>query len=168
MISIRRTERNTFLLETEQWLPGRPEEVFPFFADPSNLADITPDWLKFEIRTPLPIDLHAGARLDYRLRWHGIPLRWATEISVWKPPHLFVDVQLRGPYRLWRHEHLFLEFSNATLMRDRVEYDMLCAPLANRLGVERDLRQVFTFRRQRLERRFGEATTHQLRARFAD
>jgi ligand-binding SRPBCC domain-containing protein len=41
-----------------------------------------------------------GAHIQYALRLRGIPLRWLTEIEQWDPPHGFVDVQLKGPYRL--------------------------------------------------------------------
>ena len=48
-----------------------------------------------------------GTLIEYRLRLHGIPIRWRTKIVVWEPPHRFVDVQLSGPYRLWHHTHDF-------------------------------------------------------------
>ena len=67
-------------LRREQFVPRPLEEVFAFFADARNLETMTPGWLNFQIRTPQPIDMHAGALLDYRLKWHGLPIRWKTEI----------------------------------------------------------------------------------------
>src|SRR5262249_47878528 len=46
-----------------------------------------------------------GALIRYSLRWRIFPIRWTTEIVEWDPPHGFVDVQLKGPYQLWRHQH---------------------------------------------------------------
>ena len=107
-------------LKREQIIPLPIEEVFAFFADAANLETITPAWLNFRILTPGPIALRAGARLDYRLKWHGLPIAWKTEIVAWKPPYGFTDVQLRGPYRLWHHVHSFFAESEGTRMIDLV------------------------------------------------
>src|SRR5229473_256824 len=95
------------IFQTEQWLPKPLDEVFAFFASAANLQILTPDWVGCSILTPEPIELRRGARIDYRLRLHGVPVRWQTEITAWEPPHRFVDEQRRGPYRVWVHEHLF-------------------------------------------------------------
>ncbi|HZA25273.1 MAG TPA: SRPBCC family protein, partial [Dehalococcoidia bacterium] len=94
----------TSVFETEQWFPLRPEEVFSFFSDALNLELITPPWLRFKVLTVSPIEMKEGTVIDYRLRLRGIPLRWQSQITVWEPPHRFVDQQRRGPYRLWVHE----------------------------------------------------------------
>ena len=88
------------VLEREQRLPAPPATVFPFFADARNLEAITPPLLRFRVVTPEPIDMRPGARIEYRLRLRGVPIRWLTEIQEWDPPHRFVDAQLRGPYKL--------------------------------------------------------------------
>src|SRR5690348_414160 len=113
---------NHFVFESELWLPRPRDAVFAFFADADNLETITPPWLRFEILTSKPITMRPGALIDYRLRIHGIPIRWQTEIAEWSPPHRFVDIQLRGPYTLWHHTHTFEEQDGGTLCRDLVRY----------------------------------------------
>jgi len=76
------------------------QEVFNFFSDARDLEALTPEWLRFQILTPQPIKMATGVRIDYRLRWYGIPLRWKTEITHWEPPCHFEDLQIEGPYRL--------------------------------------------------------------------
>jgi ligand-binding SRPBCC domain-containing protein len=84
-------------LQRELWLPHSREDIFPFFAQAWNLQAITPPWLDFRVLTPGPIQMAAGVRIEYQLRVRGIPIRWQSEISVWEPPHRFVDEQRRGP-----------------------------------------------------------------------
>jgi ligand-binding SRPBCC domain-containing protein len=140
------------VLRREQRLPGRPDDVFPFFADAHNLEAITPPWLGFRVITPRPIEMRPGALIEYRLRLHALPLRWRTRIVVWDPPRRFVDVQLSGPYLLWHHTHDFepAPGGDGTVMRDTVRYALPFGPLgalADRLLVRRDLAAIFDFRR---------------------
>jgi len=145
----------TFNFSSEQWLPKPLEEVFPFFADARNLEQLTPDWLSFTVLTPEPIPMAVGTTIDYRLTWHSVPLRWRSQIAAWDPPHCFVDRQLRGPYRLWHHEHRFEERDGGTNVIDVVEYAVWGGALAVNLGVRRDIERIFAFRRARLIEIFG-------------
>lgn len=147
--------RGAYRLETDFWLPHPRDAVFDFFADATNLEAITPPWLNFRITTPLPIEMRPGALIDYRLRLHGVPLQWRTEIAVWEPPFRFVDQQLRGPYRLWRHLHTFEEHDGGTRCRDVVDYAFFGGPLVHALLVKRDLERIFAYREERIRAHFG-------------
>ena len=141
----------------ELWLPLPPAELFPFFADAANLDALTPPWLHFHIVTPPPIEMKAGALIDYRLRVYGLPLRWRTRINVWQPPHHFVDEQIHGPYRQWIHEHTFEARDGGTLARDHVHYAVPMDFLAHRLLVRPDIGRIFQFRSEALRKRFPTA-----------
>ena len=145
----------TFTHRSELFVPRSLAEVFEFFADPRNLEELTPDWLSFNVLTPDPIPMAVGTTIDYRLAWHGIPLRWRSEIAAWEPPHRFVDRQLRGPYRLWHHEHQFEEVEGGTNVIDRVECAVWGGALAVNLGVRRDVERIFAYRSQRLAKIFS-------------
>ena len=141
-------------LTAEVLVPGTIGEVFAFFSDAHNLEAITPPWLRFRLLGPGPLEVREGTVIDYRLRLHGLPLRWRSAISAWDPPHRFVDEQLRGPYRRWHHEHTFTEVDGRTRVRDRVDYELpRGARLAARL-VARDVRAIFAYRRRALLSRF--------------
>ena len=139
---------------TELSLPCPVSKVFDFFSDAGNLQAITPPWLNFEILTPRPLPMRTGAIIDYRLRIHGLPLKWRTEITAWSPPHRFVDEQRRGPYRLWIHEHRFVEKDGQTFCTDFVRDAVPGGPLVHRLFVRRDVERIFAFRQQRLREIF--------------
>lgn len=132
------------------------DEAFAFYGDARNLELITPPWLGFEVTTPAPIEMGVGTLIEYRLRLHRVPVRWRTRIEAWEPPHRFVDAQIRGPYSLWEHTHTFQEDGpEATIIEDRVRYAIPFGPLgelANRLLVQRDLRQIFDYRRDAVAR----------------
>ena len=145
------------LLERTLWLKRPLPELFAFFSDAHNLEDLTPPWMHFRVLTPTPIDMRLGLRIDYQLRVRGLPLRWQSEITMWKPPgseaeHVarFVDEQRRGPYRLWIHEHRFETRDGGTLVSDRVRYSVPGGRIVNALFVSPDLRRIFDYRTQRL------------------
>lgn len=149
----------TFTFQSELWLPQPKELVFDFFGNARNLQAITPPWLKFEILTPAPIVMRVGALIDYRLRVHGFPIRWQTEITSWSPPHHFVDVQLRGPYTLWHHTHKFIDHNGGTNCFDEVRYRPLGGSLMDRLFVRRDIEEIFAYRREQLLKFFTNQQT---------
>ena len=80
----------------------------------------------------MPIAMGEGALIDYRLRIRGLPVRWRSRIAAWDPPRRFVDEQVRGPYRLWIHEHAFEPRAGGTLVRDHVRYSVLLDFLVHR------------------------------------
>jgi ligand-binding SRPBCC domain-containing protein len=136
-------------------VPRQREEVFAFFADAFQLEAITPPWLNFRVFAPGPIEMKAGQLIDYRLRLRGWPIAWRTLISEWEPTRRFVDEQVRGPYRFWRHEHVFTEFESGTLVEDTVDYAVPGGGLAHWLVVRGDLLRIFQFRGRTLRRIFG-------------
>lgn len=146
-----------FVLESKLHLASPREKVFPFFADASNLQELTPPWLSFQILTPSPIEMKQGTLIDYRIRLKIIPMIWRTCITAWEPPFRFVDEQLRGPYSTWIHEHRFEQTIKGTLCHDRVRYNMPMAWMVHSTLVKPDLRRIFSFRRQKLIELFGEA-----------
>jgi ligand-binding SRPBCC domain-containing protein len=136
-------------LHREQLIPRPIGEVFAFFAEARNLERITPPWLAFSLRGPEPDQMSAGTLIEYRLRLHGIPLRWISRIEVWEPGRAFEDVQVKGPYRLWHHRHEFRKAGGGTLVQDHVRYALPLGPLgelAHAAIVERDLARIFAFR----------------------
>jgi ligand-binding SRPBCC domain-containing protein len=144
--------------EREQVLPVEPVEAFEFFADAFNLEAITPPWLRFRVETPGPIVMDRGTLISYRLRLHGLPLRWLTRIVAWEPGRRFEDLQLSGPYRHWHHTHSFEPHERGMTMRDRVEYALPLGPLggiANTLLVRRDIERIFDFRAAAVAARLG-------------
>ena len=140
-------------IQHDIWLPRPRGEVFAFFADAANLERLTPPWLHFRILSP-HIVIARGVLIDYRLKIHGVPLRWQSEISRWDPPRTFVDEQRKGPYRRWAHTHTFEEERGGTRVGDSVEFEVPFEWIAGRF-VMRDVQAIFTFREQALSTIFA-------------
>lgn len=145
----------SYTLKSRLTVPVAREEVFEFFSDARNLERITPGWLRFEIVSDAEPEIREGLLIDYRLRIRGLPIRWRSEITVWEPPHRFVDEQRRGPYREWVHEHRFESTPEGTDCHDRVDFSAPGGALVARWLVVPDIRRIFQHRSEALARRFG-------------
>ncbi|MEN9722052.1 MAG: hypothetical protein RJB38_38 [Pseudomonadota bacterium] len=139
------------VLVMRQWIPAPLSQVFEFFSSAHNLERITPPWLNFEVLTHADHKIEAGSLIDYRLRIHGVPVRWRTLIESWDPPRSFVDTQLKGPYSKWHHTHTFEPLASGVLIEDRVRYRVPLAALGRVVAgawVRRDVQQIFDYRKK--------------------
>jgi ligand-binding SRPBCC domain-containing protein len=134
------------------------KQTWEFFSDAENLPAITPPWLGFTVQTPRPIRIQNDSLLDYTIKWFGIPIKWRTRIIQWEPPGMFIDLQLRGPYTLWHHQHTFSPVQDGTSCTDRVLYKLPFGWLgrpAQALVVRKQLLEIFRFRRKVIADRLG-------------
>lgn len=150
----------TYTLKTVQRMPVELDTAWDFFSSPANLAAITPSSMQFAIRSVHHGEkMYAGQIIEYTVRpVLGIPLYWMTEITHVAPSQYFVDEQRYGPYQLWHHQHHFKEIAGGVEMTDIVHYRMpfwVIGDLANALFVRRQLRHIFDFRKEAIEKRFG-------------
>lgn len=147
----------TRLLRCAFVLPRPREEVFPFFAEARNLERIMPDSLRFEILAPIPGALREGTLLDYRLRLGPLPLRWRSLISLWDPPHAFVDEMVKGPCAYWHHLHRFSAVEGGTLCEDLLRWRLPLEPLGGLAAplVRSQLRNIFAFREDAIRAAFA-------------
>ncbi len=134
------------VLEFPLDLPGATRsEIWNFHRDPSALEKLTPEEKKIRI-VERPAEMHEGARVVLEVRQFGLWLTWISRIEVWEPETRFIDVQEKGPFASWRHEHLFFEGR----LLDRVTYEVPLAFAGGRLAdlsiVRPDLLRMFAHR----------------------
>lgn len=107
----------------ESLIEARPERVFAFHELPDALARLTPPWEKARVVKAAP-DLLVGSVAIVETRLFGLlPVRWEAQHTAYDPPRMFEDVQVRGPFRLWRHRHIISEHERGTVLRDEIEYE---------------------------------------------
>lgn len=149
-----KTDGHIYLLSTSQILNIPIEKAFSFFEKPENLSEITPDWLNFSFDNKGgQSKTYLGAEFDYTISWLGIRIKWHTKISEYRRPEMFTDVQVRGPYALWKHLHTFEPVTDGTLMRDFVTYRIPFSFVGKiLLGaiIRRHLQDIFSYRAVRI------------------
>ena len=146
-------------LKQSQTLPVDRKVLWEFISVPQNLNKITPPDMAFEIIGEPPEKSYAGLLLEYRVK---VPLlgwsTWLTEIKYVEDGVSFMDEQRVGPYKLWLHTHKLEDVEGGTRMIDDIRYLVPFGPiglLANALYVGRTLRQIFHYRRVKMEEIFG-------------
>jgi ligand-binding SRPBCC domain-containing protein len=133
----------------ESLIEASPERVFAFHELPDALARLTPLWESARVVQPAP-DLHVGSTAIVETRVLGlVPVRWVARHTIYDPPRMFEDVQVSGPFRLWRHRHIVEPHERGAVLRDEVEYEpplSIIGRLVAPLLIVLRLRRLFDYR----------------------
>jgi ligand-binding SRPBCC domain-containing protein len=144
--------------EFVQFVPASHALVWDFFSSPSNLSKITPPEMGFNITSPYQPEMYPGMFISYKVSPSlGIKLNWVTEITQISRNRFFIDEQRRGPYSIWHHEHHFREVEGGVEMHDILFYHVpfgLFGKLADLLFVKNKIKQIFDFRKKRINELF--------------
>ncbi len=112
-----------------------PERVFAFHELPDALERLLPPWEKARVLLPP----------------ENLQVLWEALHTAYEPPRMFEDVQVRGPFKSWRHRHIVEPHASGALLRDDIEYEppfgffgRWLAPLL----VERRLKRLFDYRHE--------------------
>lgn len=151
---------STFYFKTEQFLSISIEKAWSFFSSSKNLALITPPELDFKIiSADEKKEIYEGMLIEYKVKpLLGIPIYWQTEIFKINKPIRFTDKQLKGPYKVWEHTHIFIEMNHGVLMKDEVKYQMPFGFIGNMvqsLIVKKKIENIFVYRREVLNKLFN-------------
>ncbi|MFD1096070.1 SRPBCC family protein [Salegentibacter chungangensis] len=149
-----------YTLHTRQKLPISVEEAWNFLSSPENLKTITPDYMGFDIISNNAETMYPGQIIQYVVTpIAGIKTKWVTEITHVREPEYFVDEQRFGPYTLWHHKHFIKEIEGGIEMEDIVDYKLpfgILGRLAHPFLVAPKLKEIFSYRKEKLKELFGE------------
>ena len=147
-----------FIYKTEQLLPVTIETAWEFFSSPHNLALLTPKEMDFKVLTILDNHIHNNMVIDYTVKpLLQIPLHWRTKILDVQENIEFTDIQLKGPFSLWKHVHEFIQQSDGILVKDTVYYRLpfgFIGRIAHSLFVKKRIEAIFSYRKTVLEKLF--------------
>ncbi|MFO8036023.1 MAG: SRPBCC family protein [Anaerolineales bacterium] len=148
-----------YTLEEEQVIDTSLQRAWDFIRDPQNLNRITPEDMQFEVLQDLPPEMYEGLLIKYRVRipFFGKQI-WVSELKHIQHKRSFVDEQRVGPYKFWYHYHEITEVDEGVKFTDRVSYQMpfgILGKWVHHFLVKRLLQQIFTYRREALEKIFS-------------
>lgn len=106
----------------ESFIQASPERVFAFHEQPNALQLLTPPWEQSRIITQARIS-EPGSLTIIEAKVGPIKVRWVAQHTIYEPPRLFEDVQIKGPFRRWRHRHLVQASGDGAILRDEIDYD---------------------------------------------
>ncbi len=148
-----------YRLQRSQFLSTDIHTAWKFFTNPEDLSKITPGYIEFRITKQTSSEMYPRMLLYYKIKpILKLPMTWVTEITQVYAPVWFLDEQRKGPYRMWRHQHIFKEVNGGVEMEDIVDYAMplgLLGQFVHFFVVAKKLEGIFDFRREALEKIFN-------------
>lgn len=148
-------------LYRQQQIQASLPQVWRFFSDARNLAQLTPPYMRMRMRITsgeMADEIYPGMVITYKVSpVAGIALSWMTEITHAEKERLFVDEQRHGPFSLWHHQHLFREYAGGVQMTDIVHYRLplsFIGDMVHAAFIRRQLQDIFDFRQRRIETLF--------------
>ena len=143
--------RHARLFIKETLIHATPERVFAFHEQDNALALLSPPWETARVIQQARIS-QIGSQAIIETNIIGpFKTRWIAEHTIYQPPNLFEDVQIKGPFRSWRHRHIITAHSEGATLRDEIEYQPPLGFLGRIFGpllIERRLCKLFDYRHQ--------------------
>lgn len=124
------------------------KEVFDFHASAEALERLQPPWERTRVLQP-PTSLETGTVVVVETYVGPFRQRIVAEHTDYEYGVRFVDEMREGPFRSWRHQHLFYVHPRGCRLRDEIDYEPLLGllgRLASPLLIERRLQRMFEYR----------------------
>lgn len=127
------------------------ETLFAWHARNGAINRLTPPWTPLSLVSRKGDGVDQGVEVVFRMKVLGIPMTWEAEHVDCRENCYFKDRQVRGPFALWEHEHLFhSDGPNRSIMEDRVRYRLPMGPAGLPFygRARRELERIFEYRHQ--------------------
>jgi len=149
-----------YQLRKKQKIPISVDKAWEFFSNPENLGLITPTSMKFKILSRSDAgDMYPGMIITYRLSpLFKMQVKWTTEITQVKEKVYFIDNQIKGPYKIWHHEHRFKSINQGIEMEDILYYNLswgIFGRFAHQSFIRQKVHEIFNFRAKKIKELFG-------------
>lgn len=142
------TEAGKFFIK-ESLIRATPERVFDFHQRPDALEKLIPPTENARVIKQATIsEKDAETIVEIKL-FRLFRSKWVARHTFYKRPQMFVDVQVKGPFRRWQHRHIIRASEQGTLLRDEVVYEPPLRAVGRALApwlIERRLQRLFEYR----------------------
>jgi ligand-binding SRPBCC domain-containing protein len=133
----------------ESVIRATPERVFAFHEQPDVLSLLMPPWESARVVQAAKIS-EVGTQAIIETKIIGpITARWVAQHTIYEPPRLFEDIQVKGPFRSWRHRHIIELHAEGAMLRDEIDYEPPLGFLGRTIAlllVQRRLEKFFAYR----------------------
>ncbi len=132
------------------------EKIFKFHLDPKNLKLVsTPNMNLRIIEYVSPLQKNSQVKIKFDLL-PFIPIEWDLVIENLIENELIVDLQTKGPFKYWKHQHHFKQlFDGTVVITDEIEYDLGLIGKIFLPFIKWRLNKMFKFRYKIIESLFG-------------
>ncbi len=127
------------------------ERAFDFHKDTNNLKLITPSGISVKI-TSIELPLKLGSEIILNVKQFGlIRNKWHIKLTDFVQNKLITDTQIKGPFAVWKHKHIFEDKGETTLMTDEIEFQLpfgILGEIAYQVFVAKLIRNQFEYRQR--------------------
>ena len=127
------------------------DKVWKFYTDIKHLEIVTPPNLNLKIIETSDKQIVKGLRMTISGRLFLYNSKWNSIISLVDiSKHMYIDEMVKGPFKKWKHVHLFSEIGkNQTVITDKIEFELPFFFLGKLMEgyVENNLKKIFEFRK---------------------
>lgn len=133
--------------------PYTVSELFAWHTRPGAFARLSPPWRSVKAISA-PKSLRPGTEVQLKISALGpLGFSWLLRHGEYREGELFTDEQVRGPFRAWRHRHIFAPLgATQSSLNDEIAYSLPLPAQPLVFIVARDLNRLFRFRHSLLAR----------------
>jgi ligand-binding SRPBCC domain-containing protein len=98
------------------------EELFNFHLDTNNITHISSPFPVIEKIEMSSNPLSTNSTVSLLLNFKIFRQNWVMKISEVKPSEIITDIQVKGPFKLWEHRHIFESTKGGVKMTDNINF----------------------------------------------
>jgi ligand-binding SRPBCC domain-containing protein len=97
-------------------------DLFEFHRDTNNLPKISPSFPMVRLISISEVPIQNGSTVIVQLNFILFRIKWVIKITDFIFNEKIADLQLEGPFKFWKHYHIFTAVDEGTIVTDRIDY----------------------------------------------